>query len=52
MSYSLTKVCAVVLLSLAVPAAAHAEPCRTQSFSGASYLVCSFDLNQDNGLPK
>ena len=48
MSYPLNKVCAVVLLSLAVPAAAHAEPCRTQSFSGASYLVCSFDLTRDD----
>ena len=48
MSYSLNKVCAVVLLSLAVPAAAHAEPCRTQSYSGASYVVCSFDPTRDD----
>jgi len=47
MSYSLSKVCAVVLLPLMVPVAAHAEPCRTQSFRGASYLVCSFDLTRD-----
>jgi uncharacterized protein YigE (DUF2233 family) len=31
-----------------MPAGAHAEPCRTQSFSGASYLVCSFDLTRDD----
>jgi uncharacterized protein YigE (DUF2233 family) len=48
MSYPLNKVCAVVLLSLALPAAVHAEPCRTQSFSGASYFVCSFDLTRDD----
>ena len=48
MSYPLNKVCAVVLLSLAVPAAANAEPCRTRSFSAASYLVCSFDLTRDD----
>jgi hypothetical protein len=35
MSYPLDKVCAAVLLSLAVPATAYAQPCRTQSFSGA-----------------
>jgi len=44
----LRQVCTVVLLSLAVPAAAHAESCRTQSFSGATYLVCSFDLTRDD----
>ena len=47
MSYPLNKVCAVVLLSLAVPATADAQPCRTQSLSGAFYLVCSFDLTRD-----
>jgi hypothetical protein len=47
-SYPLNSVCAVVLLSLAVPAAAHAEPCRTQALSGACYLVCSFDLTKAN----
>jgi hypothetical protein len=35
MSHPLDKVCAAVLLSLAVPATAYAQPCRTQSFSGA-----------------
>jgi uncharacterized protein YigE (DUF2233 family) len=48
MSRPLNKVCATVLLSLAVPAAATAEPCRAQSFSGTSYLACSFDLTRDN----
>jgi hypothetical protein len=50
MSYPLNKVCAVVLLSLAVPATADAQPCRTQSLSGASYLVCSFDLTRGAGM--
>jgi uncharacterized protein YigE (DUF2233 family) len=45
---ALRKVCAVVLLWLAAPAAAHAGACRTHSFSGASYLVCSSDLTRDD----
>lgn len=40
--------CAVVLLCLAAPAAAQAEPCRSQSFKGASYIVCSFDPTKDD----
>jgi hypothetical protein len=48
MSSPLRKVCAVVLLLLAVPAVAHAEPCGAQAFGGVSYLVCSFDLTRDN----
>jgi len=47
MSRLLHRVCAVVLLALAVPVAAQAESCRTQSFDGASYFVCSFDLGKD-----
>jgi hypothetical protein len=35
--------CVVVLLCLAAPAAAQAEPCRSKSFAGASYVVCSFN---------
>ena len=38
----------VVLLCLAASGTAHAEPCRSQSFEGASYVVCSFDLTQDD----
>jgi uncharacterized protein YigE (DUF2233 family) len=38
----------VVLLCLGAPAAAQAEPCRSESFEGASYVVCSFDLTQDD----
>ena len=38
----------MVLLSLAVAAAADAEPCRTQDFNGLSYIVCSFDLTKDD----
>ena len=48
MSYPHNKVCVAVLLSLTLPASVHAEPCRSQSFSGASYLVCSFDLTRDD----
>jgi uncharacterized protein YigE (DUF2233 family) len=47
MSYPLQGLRGVVLLSLMPPAAAHGEPCRAQSFSGTSYLVCSFDLTRD-----
>jgi uncharacterized protein YigE (DUF2233 family) len=47
-SSQLCQVCALGLLSLAVPAAAFAEPCHAQSFGGASYLVCSFDLTRDD----
>lgn len=36
---------AVVLLAL--PRSASAEPCRTQSFGGSSYVVCSFDLARE-----
>jgi uncharacterized protein YigE (DUF2233 family) len=39
----LLQFCAVILLCLAAPGATHAEPCRSQSFKGASYIVCSFD---------
>jgi uncharacterized protein YigE (DUF2233 family) len=39
---------AVVLLWLAAPVAAQAEPCRSESFSGASYIVCSFDLTKED----
>src|SRR5882724_9314326 len=40
--------CAVVLLCLAAPAGAQAEPCRSESFRGASYVVCSFDASKDD----
>jgi uncharacterized protein YigE (DUF2233 family) len=40
--------CVVVLLFLAAPAAAQAEPCRRESFAGASYVVCSFDPAKEN----
>jgi uncharacterized protein YigE (DUF2233 family) len=33
---------------IAMPAAAGAEPCRTQSFGGESYIVCSFDPTEEN----
>jgi uncharacterized protein YigE (DUF2233 family) len=40
--------CAVILLWLAAPVAAQAEPCRSESFEGASYIVCSFDPTKDD----
>ncbi|MDP9137826.1 MAG: phosphodiester glycosidase family protein [Pseudomonadota bacterium] len=42
------KLCAVIALCLAAPGGARAEPCRSQSFEGASYIVCSFDPSQDD----
>jgi uncharacterized protein YigE (DUF2233 family) len=30
------------------PATAEAEPCRSESFEGTSYIVCSFDPTKDN----
>jgi uncharacterized protein YigE (DUF2233 family) len=30
------------------PGTAHGEPCRNESFEGASYIVCSFDLTKDD----
>jgi uncharacterized protein YigE (DUF2233 family) len=48
MSSSMIQVCAGVLLSLAVSGTAYAEPCRTQSFGTASYIVCSLDLTRDD----
>jgi uncharacterized protein YigE (DUF2233 family) len=38
---------AVTLLCLVASGTAHAEPCRGQSFRGASYIVCSFDVTKD-----
>ena len=37
-----------MLLWLAAPGAAQAEPCRSESFKGASYIVCSFDPTRDD----
>jgi uncharacterized protein YigE (DUF2233 family) len=42
------QLCAVALLCLAVPGVAQAESCRSQSFEGASYIVCSFDPAKDD----
>jgi uncharacterized protein YigE (DUF2233 family) len=40
--------CAVALLCLVLSATAGAAPCRNESFRGASYIVCSFDLVRDD----
>jgi len=42
------QLCALTLLCLVVPATAQAEPCRSESFEGASYIVCSFDPTKDD----
>ena len=42
------KLYVVTLLFVAGPATAGAEPCRSKSFEGASYVVCSFDPTKDN----
>jgi uncharacterized protein YigE (DUF2233 family) len=39
---------AVALLCVVADATAHAAPCRSESFRGASYIVCSFDLAKDD----
>jgi uncharacterized protein YigE (DUF2233 family) len=44
----LLRLCAVTLVFLAVPAAAQAEPCHSQSFLGASYIVCSFVVSKED----
>jgi uncharacterized protein YigE (DUF2233 family) len=38
----------VTLLCVAAPITARAESCRSESFEGASYIVCSFDPTVDN----
>jgi uncharacterized protein YigE (DUF2233 family) len=40
--------CALTLLCLVASGTAHAEPCRSESFKGASYIVCSFDPSKDD----
>jgi uncharacterized protein YigE (DUF2233 family) len=38
----------MALLWLATPGAAHAEPCGSKAFKGASYILCSFDVAKDD----
>jgi uncharacterized protein YigE (DUF2233 family) len=42
------QLCAVIVLYLAASGPAKAEPCRSESFESASYIVCSFDLAKDD----
>jgi uncharacterized protein YigE (DUF2233 family) len=45
----LTQLCAgATLLCFAASGTAQAEPCRRESFAGASYIVCSFDPAKDD----
>ena len=39
---------ALILLCLKASATAHAEPCRSESFKGASYIICSFNPTRDD----
>lgn len=39
---------ALTLFCLEASATAHAEPCRSESFKGASYIVCSFNPTRDD----
>ncbi len=41
------QLCALTLLCLAAPGAAEAEPCRSKSFRGSSFIVCSFDPSKE-----
>jgi uncharacterized protein YigE (DUF2233 family) len=43
-----TKLGAVILLWFAAPVVARADPCRSESFEGASYIICSFDSTKDD----
>ena len=40
--------CAVILIYLAICGPTHAESCRSESFNGASYIVCSFNPTKDD----
>jgi uncharacterized protein YigE (DUF2233 family) len=42
------RFCAAVLLCLAGSAAAETSSCRIESFAGASYIVCSYDLAKED----
>jgi len=44
----LVQLCVLTLLCLAASETAQAEPCRSESFKGASYIVCSFDPSKDD----
>ena len=44
----LVQLCVLTLLCLAASETAQAEPCRSESFKGASYIVCSFDPTKDD----
>jgi uncharacterized protein YigE (DUF2233 family) len=48
MAFLAIRLCVVTLLCVAAPATAEAEPCRSKSFEGASYVVCSFDPTKDD----
>ena len=39
---------ALTLICLAAPGAAHAEPCRSETFKGSAFIVCSFDPSKEN----
>jgi hypothetical protein len=43
----LVQLCVLTLLCLAASGTAQAEPCRIESFKGASYIVCSVDPSKE-----
>jgi len=47
-SSRLVQVCAVALVFLGISSTAYGEPCRNRFFKSASYIVCSFDLTEDD----
>ncbi len=44
----LIQLFAVALLFFVAPGAAQAEPCRSEAFKGASYIVCSFNPTKED----
>jgi uncharacterized protein YigE (DUF2233 family) len=48
MSQRLLQLGLTTLLLAGTPAVAFAEPCRDESFRGASYIVCSFDPSKED----
>ena len=44
----LVRFCVLIVLWLAAHEAAQAEPCRNKSFKGTVYIVCSFNLANDD----
>jgi uncharacterized protein YigE (DUF2233 family) len=48
MIFKLIRPCIVLLVCLAAAGAAEAKACRSATFEGASYIVCTFDSSKDD----